>query len=1061
MIKLASSLLPLLAASYLRTVITLLLIAFASTPAFAQSSDSDGDGVPDAMEVAQGSNPNYKDNDIFADSAAGKRAFVLQQARDFMNREASATEVNAWSTTLSQTGGRAAVIDTLLSTPAYFDISGPVIRLYAAYFLRQPDFDGYTFWLSQYRGNTWTFEGISEFFSSSPEFKQRYGALNNDQFVDLIYANVLRRAPDAQGKAFWLSELTSGRRIRGNVMAAFSEAPENKTLTAREVKVMQLYTALLRRLPTAIEFNGDVAQLNGGAVTTALIDNLISRSEYRNRFMDPNGPPPAATAKRWSDPATWGGAVPAAGQRITVPAGLKVLLDISPPPLDLLTIDGALVFDRKDLTLTANGILVHGRLEIGSEAEPFLQRATITLTGSNPAANEVSMGMSLGAKFLVAAMGGRLEIHGEPRTSWTKLNATATAGTSQITLAEPANWRAGDRIVIASSALNPDEAEVRILTAVSGTTLTLDRALAYRHFGELQTFGGKTLDARAEVGLLTRNIVIEGDAQSTALKFGGHVMVMGMNSAPAAAQRYVELPNRGFARISGVEFRRMGQFDKVGRYPLHWHFNGPSLGDYVKNSVAADTIQRGFVVHGTDGVLVENNITFNTVGHGYVVEDGTERGNTLQGNLGIKAMPAKFTAAGLATQNDNQAATFWIKSGDNRWINNHAAGGEHTAFWFDDIGRVDPARMEFRGNTAHSYLIDGNRGGDICCSFEKGALWFNGDGYDKPYRGPFTIAGATLYKNRIAMWGNPRSLGQGFADVRLLDSMVADNIMGINSHGAKNTVIVGRSANADAVDSIGAQGIQEYGHTQRLENVTFVNFDQDSAAIFHRNCSREAGNVTAIGVRLINARLNTCFWGDAPNNDMAIADMQGTMLGNGIPVTFTPISGGSRAMYTVDCPINASLGVRVCNGLLGYSNLHQRGANASLTRDDGVTLDVADVDNYPFYWTTIEGRRYRLNGDVASQPTIEFTFLGKYEDDENHRAVMVSVPATSGFAVSGVTADWFSATDRKGQTALPQAASLAALATSTSSAYYYDSASRTIHLKIWTDRMNRVFVDRR
>ena len=52
-------------------------------------------------------------------------------------------------------------------------------------------------------------------------------------------------------------------------------------------------------------------------------------------------------------------------------------------------------------------------------------------------------------------------------------------------------------------------------TAPGGvTTLELDKALAYDHYGRLQYFGkkteayplGKTLDERAEVGLLSRNV---------------------------------------------------------------------------------------------------------------------------------------------------------------------------------------------------------------------------------------------------------------------------------------------------------------------------------------------------------------------------------------------------------------------------------------------------------------------------------------------------------------------------------------------------------------------------
>jgi hypothetical protein len=61
-----------------------------------------------------------------------------------------------------------------------------------------------------------------------------------------------------------------------------------------------------------------------------------------------------------------------------------ILLDVSPPRLFLILIQGTLIFHRKDLHLQAVYILVKGgTLQIGTEAEPFEQQATITLYGMN------------------------------------------------------------------------------------------------------------------------------------------------------------------------------------------------------------------------------------------------------------------------------------------------------------------------------------------------------------------------------------------------------------------------------------------------------------------------------------------------------------------------------------------------------------------------------------------------------------------------------------------------------------------------------------------------------
>ena len=72
---------------------------------------------------------------------------------------------------------------------------------------------------------------------------------------------------------------------------------------------------------------------------------------------------------------------PAKDAVVTIEKDMNVVLDVSPPPLHSLTINGKLSFaDNKDLELTTEWIMVHGELEIGTEAKPHTRKATITLT---------------------------------------------------------------------------------------------------------------------------------------------------------------------------------------------------------------------------------------------------------------------------------------------------------------------------------------------------------------------------------------------------------------------------------------------------------------------------------------------------------------------------------------------------------------------------------------------------------------------------------------------------------------------------------------------------------
>lgn len=102
-----------------------------------------------------------------------------------------------------------------------FDVNGPIARLYQAYFLRAPDKGGLEFWSSQ----NMSLDSVSEAFAASDEFATLYGTLSHQAFVEQIYANVMDRVPDEEGRTFWTAELYAGRR-RGSVMLNFSESAE-------------------------------------------------------------------------------------------------------------------------------------------------------------------------------------------------------------------------------------------------------------------------------------------------------------------------------------------------------------------------------------------------------------------------------------------------------------------------------------------------------------------------------------------------------------------------------------------------------------------------------------------------------------------------------------------------------------------------------------------------------------------------------------------------------------------------------------------------------------------
>lgn len=102
-----------------------------------------------------------------------------------------------------------------------------------------------------------------------------------------------------------------------------------------------------------------------------------------------------------------------------------------------------------------------------------------------------------------------MNLHGTPKTPWTMLDATVAVGATELNVVDAVtNWVVGDEIVIATTDFYGDHSEAVTITAITGQTITFEPALRYEHISVEETHGGKDLHMKAEVGMLSRNIVI-------------------------------------------------------------------------------------------------------------------------------------------------------------------------------------------------------------------------------------------------------------------------------------------------------------------------------------------------------------------------------------------------------------------------------------------------------------------------------------------------------------------------------------------------------------------------
>ncbi len=251
--------------------------------------DSDGDGMPDAVEAVEGRNPGVKDNAIFAGLHANSdRWFAMQQYRDFLNREGDASGVSYWTEQLANNSSpRAEVIQAFAGNPDFAGAMDPMVRLYLAYFNRVPDFSGLNFWSNEYLHGRYTLVQISQYFASSPEFN-RAGQGTNAQLAQIVDQLHIRTSPQDTGSLviFYTGLLDTGAVTRGELMVTRgSETSENIFRSRENVYVIDFYFGMLQRSPESGGYDYWVNFLRSSGAKLTLIQGFLGSPEYRARFL--------------------------------------------------------------------------------------------------------------------------------------------------------------------------------------------------------------------------------------------------------------------------------------------------------------------------------------------------------------------------------------------------------------------------------------------------------------------------------------------------------------------------------------------------------------------------------------------------------------------------------------------------------------------------------------------------------------------------------------------------------------------------------------------------------
>ncbi|GFR79019.1 transmembrane protein 2-like [Elysia marginata] len=171
------------------------------------------------------------------------------------------------------------------------------------------------------------------------------------------------------------------------------------------------------------------------------------------------------------------------------------------------------------------------------------------------------------------------------------------------------SWQPGDEIVVASTDFEWTQAEVKTIVQcpdcarnqirVDGDILSSGE-FRYSHFGHV-TYG---VDERAEIGLLTRNIRVEGEVQESCYSNSSREKYLCDRFGMDTFGGHIKVVRGGFARIEHTELYHLGQQASKGHYPLHFHMCDEVSGQYFRNNCIRNSFSRCITVHGTDNATV-------------------------------------------------------------------------------------------------------------------------------------------------------------------------------------------------------------------------------------------------------------------------------------------------------------------------------------------------------------------------------------------------------------------------------------------------------------------------
>ena len=444
---------------------------------------------------------------------------------------------------------------------------------------------------------------------------------------------------------------------------------------------------------------------------------------------------------KWSNQSAWesfDSTMPVEGDTVIIPFGVWMVIDMDPPPLKRIYVYGGLeIGDDADHILEVEILMVQGgKFECGTPFVPHVNKFDLVLQGNHFTEDQpLPNGPNLGAKAL--GVFGFLDMHGlETGISFTKVAADVEAGATEIEVMEAVSWAVGSEIVISSTSYELHETERKTITAVSGTTITVDSPIEFKHISQTTTLDdGTEINMRADVGLLSKNVRIVGNdyAEIEDEQFGARTLVGSFEQD--------DITYTGAARFSNVEFAVAGQEGWYDNYDPRFALAFLDIGDsedtngvpntpesYVKNCSFNYNYNAAVGLFGANNIAVEGNVVYRIFDNGIIDESF---GNRINRNLVTKQESVSL----LKGQSQNPAfhACINIQRAKNVTLNDNIMAGCAFA-GLKTLGSPCEDAYQMSNNEVHSSLhglhvnsYGVTRPGSGCVAFKNLLAWKNYD----------------------------------------------------------------------------------------------------------------------------------------------------------------------------------------------------------------------------------------------------------------------------------------------------------------------------------------------